>query len=288
MYVLGLNIGHNATACILLNGKVIGCISEERLSRIKNHSGIPFGAITRLLSGEDISLNSIDMIVVDDAYLVNKSATFVEDFQKSYFKKTFLRKLLSKINNKYPSVYKYYFYLVNPIKKVARRKKIAKVLSSELGVSKEKINVIDHHKAHAFSASLNLDQEKKTLVFTLDGEGSGTCASVNIFEDSNLKTISRTWKGASLGYFYSLVTLVLGMKPLQDEFKVMGLAPYSNLNNYFELYQRLSRLVKVESSLEFSSPCDLSFADELIFKATKFQKFDNIAGAAQKVLEEKD
>ncbi|HED05395.1 MAG TPA: hypothetical protein ENI61_01765 [Ignavibacteria bacterium] len=287
MYVLGLNIGHNATACILSSGKVIGCISEERLSRIKNHSGIPFSAIKSLLSEEKISLSDIDMIVVDDAYLVNKSTTFVEDFQKSYLKKTFLRKILSKINNKCPSVYKYYFCFVNPIKKVARRRKIIEALSSELGVSKKKINVIDHHEAHALSASFNLDQEKRTLVLTLDGEGSGTCASVNIFENSNLKTISRTWKGASLGYFYSLVTLVLGMKPLQDEFKVMGLASYSNLNSYFGVYQTLSRLVKVESSLEFSSPCDLSFADEIIFKATKFQKFDNIAGAAQKVLEER-
>ena len=27
IYILGLNLGHNSTACLLKNGKIIGCVS---------------------------------------------------------------------------------------------------------------------------------------------------------------------------------------------------------------------------------------------------------------------
>ena len=66
MYILGLNIGHNATACLLKDGKIISCISEERFSRIKNHHGIPYNSIQFILNEEKIKLNDVDLIVLDD------------------------------------------------------------------------------------------------------------------------------------------------------------------------------------------------------------------------------
>ena len=40
-YYIGLSIGHNATAALLRDGKVLACVSEERFTRSKNYAGFP-------------------------------------------------------------------------------------------------------------------------------------------------------------------------------------------------------------------------------------------------------
>ena len=49
MVIIGINSSHNATACLLVDGKIIACISEERLTRVKNQSGLPLLAIKEIL-----------------------------------------------------------------------------------------------------------------------------------------------------------------------------------------------------------------------------------------------
>jgi carbamoyltransferase len=50
LIVLGLNIFHaNASAVILVNGKVEFAIEEERINRIKNSGGFPKNSIIECL-----------------------------------------------------------------------------------------------------------------------------------------------------------------------------------------------------------------------------------------------
>ena len=52
--ILGLNTGHDAGACVLVNGQVVAVASEERFSRIKNDGArIPDAAIRYVLSEAD-------------------------------------------------------------------------------------------------------------------------------------------------------------------------------------------------------------------------------------------
>ena len=44
--ILGINANHaDSSACIIINGKIIAAIEEERLNRIKHFSGYPIKAI---------------------------------------------------------------------------------------------------------------------------------------------------------------------------------------------------------------------------------------------------
>ena len=49
MIILGLPIGHDASASILVNGKLEIAIQEERFTRIKNYSGFPEESINYIL-----------------------------------------------------------------------------------------------------------------------------------------------------------------------------------------------------------------------------------------------
>ena len=41
MYILGISDSHESHACILKDGKLISCIAEERLNRVKGFVGYP-------------------------------------------------------------------------------------------------------------------------------------------------------------------------------------------------------------------------------------------------------
>ncbi|MBI3334500.1 carbamoyltransferase [Candidatus Pacearchaeota archaeon] len=290
MYILGLNIGHNATAALLHNGKILGCISEERFSRVKNHSGIPHTAIHTLMSEANITFREIEYVVLDDHYDIDTDPNFGKRFLEAYTKKPFSKRLLSQLGYKFPALFSLYAGSKES-KEAAHRKHRAqmlkRVLARSFSLKQEQILVIDHHLAHAYSPCFNLSQSEKTLIFTLDGEGSGLCATVSIFDGKNLQTISRTKKAASLGYLYSLATIHLGMKPLEHEFKVMGLAPYAKEHNIQKIYDSFKGLIRVTNDLRFESRFNMPFADHFFAREMRFQRFDVISGAVQKLVEER-
>ncbi|MBM3231759.1 hypothetical protein FJZ21_00040 [Candidatus Pacearchaeota archaeon] len=286
MFVLGLNIGHNSTACLLKDGKIITCVSEERFSRIKNHAGIPFAGIDYILKSNGLEIKDLATIVLDDHYPIINDPKFVKQFLESYIRKPLHKRILSKIGYNYPNFYYNYNLMKNPrSSNKKRRNEVRNYLARKLNYPIEKIILIDHHYAHALAPCFNLNKNQKTLVFTLDGEGSGTCATVNIFDGKNLKRIAMTDKSASLGYLYAITTIILGMKPLEHEFKVMGLAPYAKTEKVKEVYEELRKIIWVDS-LKFKSKFNMPFVDNYLLDKMKFVRFDTLAGAVQMLTEE--
>ncbi len=289
MYILGLNIGHNATASLLKDGEIASIVSEERFSRIKNHHGIPFKSIDFVLKENKIKIEDVDLIVLDDQYPIEKNPKFSHNFFNSYTKKSIKNKILSYLGYKYPYIFGKYHKIKEALSKNSKEKVINKLkyeLSNILNINRDKIIIKDHHLMHTFSTIGNLTADKKWLIFTLDGEGSGLCATINVWDGKVLKIISRSNKTASLGYFYGLATLYLGMKPLEHEFKVMGLAPYAKSHNIDKVYPKIRSLFKIDDNLEFHSSFSMPFADHFFMKEMKFVRFDTLAAAVQKLTED--
>ncbi len=286
MYVLGVNIGHNATACLLKDGAIVSCVSEERFSRIKNHFGIPFKSIAFVLKENKISIDDINYLVLDSHYSIENYPDFGKKFLKEYTEKSLKKKTLSKLGYAFPEIFKKYYLTKERHSNLNKRnsENVRKKLSSIFNISEEKIKLIDHHLAHALSTCFNL--KGKTLIFTLDGEGNGFCASVNIFDGKELKVISKSKKYASPGYLYSIATIYLGMKPFEHEFKVMGLAPYAKEHKIDEIYDKFKKLIWINNNLEFESKINMPFIDHFFKEELKFVRFDVIAGAVQRLIEE--
>lgn len=133
------------------------------------------------------------------------------------------------------------------------KKEFLDYFSKESKISIDKINFLDHHTTHAYSAIANIKDWKEALVFTLDGVGDYNCASVNIFKEGKLRTIQTTDHYNSLGYFYSSITELLGMRSGEHEFKVMGLAPYSNIKHYSPILVKLRELIIINKKGNFEA-----------------------------------
>ena len=67
MIVLGINETHCATAAVIADGRVVGCASEERFTRLKNDAGYPRLAIDALLAELHIAPADIDLVALAGA-----------------------------------------------------------------------------------------------------------------------------------------------------------------------------------------------------------------------------
>ena len=84
---------------------------------------------------------------------------------------------------------------------------------------------IDHHYAHALSAYPISGFDEATVV-VIDGRGAWEATSIWYGKGGQLKLVEMVRWPNSIGLFYAQFTAWLGFEKFQDEWKVMGLAPY--------------------------------------------------------------
>ena len=88
MIVIGINDTHDASACIIKNGKLLEAVLEERFTRKKNISSFPANSIKYLIKQHKIQPEQINAVAVATLKLYhmnlwNIGADFtIEDWQK--------------------------------------------------------------------------------------------------------------------------------------------------------------------------------------------------------------
>ena len=82
-----------------------------------------------------------------------------------------------------------------------------------------------HHESHCASAFYTRpwDSSEDTVLVSIDGVGELQCATIM---DHNFNLIKEWQYPKSVGLVYTTVTKFLGLRPLEDEYVVMGLSAY--------------------------------------------------------------
>jgi predicted NodU family carbamoyl transferase len=75
--VLGVSDAHCATAAILVDGRIMGCASEERFSRLKTDAGYPQLANDALLRDLGLRPDQIDLVALAGTRVASR--TFVNE-----------------------------------------------------------------------------------------------------------------------------------------------------------------------------------------------------------------
>jgi len=291
--VLGISETHCATAAVLRDGAVVGCASEERFSRLKNDAGYPRLAVGALLGELGLSPSAIDRVVLagtripsyewmnrvmrDDAYRRRYYGVGLEVPRRGLTGRA--RKLGAKLGLLDSAPGK------AALGDGARRGHV----TSHLGLADERVSFADHHTCHAAAAYFGSPfTGSPALVLTNDNSGDGLCGTVSSARGVSLTRHEATPSSpGSLGSFYTLVTLLLGMKPGEHEYKVMGLAPYAPERETERAVTALSAVFAMAegppSRFEWRTRGPLYRA---LLEATLGLRFDGIAGGAQRVLED--
>ena len=113
-------------------------------------------------------------------------------------------------------------------------------LCRTLKVDESIVSVHDHHKSHAYYAYItDPNRDEPMLVYTMDGGGDNANGTVSIgLPGEPLKEISRS-SNCNIGRMYRYATLLLGMRPADHEYKLMGLAAYNSEKygkNAYDIY----------------------------------------------------
>ena len=207
--VIGVHDGHNASVAVVRDGRVEFALQEERITRVKNQGDVPKNALAAALqeagAGARVALNGRYM-----NYGQWGREAILEDYGRS-----------SNVASRLKQPLKDTF-----VDRIYQRRKAA---SREecLGIGRERLDVVEHHLAHASAAYYTCPWPgERVLVVTCDGSGDRVCATVNIGDRGKLTRLVQVPENDSIGRLYAMVTRYLGMTPLEHEYKVMGLAPY--------------------------------------------------------------
>ena len=159
-------------------------------------------------------------------------------------------------------------------------------ISEFLNADKDKIIFIDHHSCHAHHAYFSSPlRGEDVLVITMDGSGDGVNATASIInQEGNIKELYRTSK-CNLARVYQYTTQLLGMKPMEHEYKVMGLAAYTK-EKYIEEPLKIFKEMYYVDGLEFKCDQDIQNHYEYLKERLEGYRFDSIAGALQRYVED--
>jgi len=285
--VVGVHNGHNSSAAMVQDGQLAFALQEERLTRVKNQGGLPKLTLQRIASeypGDEIRNEGLPVA------FGGRNLTAC-DWQREAILKSYGQTSSGPVGN---------------LKRLARRnafvsdsinlvkfRNLENELKTVLPQEHPDALGFDHHLCHAAAAYFGWGKmDEKVLVLTCDGAGDCACASVNIGENGKLKTIARTEESHSVGAFFGKITYLLGMAPMEHEYKVMGLAPYAeNAREARKLAEEFDQLFEFDPHNPMmwrrknGSPA-MQFAADYLADRIQRKRFDHVAAGAQLFIEQ--
>lgn len=295
MKVLGISAYyHDSAAAIILDGRVLCAAQEERFSRIKNDDSFPEKAIKFCLEESGFSIEELNFIAFYD-----KPFLKFERLLETYY--AFSPKGFKSFAKAMPVWLKEKLFIKQIIKK--------RLKGLSVNYKSTKLNVVfpEHHLSHVASAFYT-SPYRKSAFLTVDGVGEWTTTSYGIASgEKGIEVLGEIHFPDSLGLFYSSFTYFLGFEVNRGEYKMMGLAPYSNLQservvNFIDIIKNKLIDIEEDGSIKlnkdyFEYPVGLRMVNprkwHKIFGFKKrepsenlTQKHADLAFAAQKVSEE--
>lgn len=262
MNILGISAYyHDAAACLVVDGEIIGAAQEERFTRKKHDSEFPSNAIEYCLTEGNLKYYDIDYVVFYDKPFLKFERlleTYLAFAPKGF--KSFAKSLPIWVKDK-----------------LFQKTVIIDALKGHLGNEvdwSERLLFSEHHLSHAASAFFPSPFEEAAIL-TMDGVGEWATTSLSIGKGNQLKVQSEIHFPHSLGLLYSAITYYLGFKVNSGEYKVMGLAPYGE-PKYASLIK--DHLIDIKEDGSFH--LDMSYFDYCTDLKMTNAKFDDLFGSA--------
>jgi len=276
MAILGISFSHDGSIAVLDDsGKLLFAIGEERLNRIKSYIGFPFMGLAYVIENKIVDPKEITDVVVPLEQFNHKAKetiAFCLTENKTYYDLQ---------NDPKPQNFfiddNTYLNISNDIEmKNYIIHKISSLL--EQYAINAKISFVDHHLAHTACAYYS-SGKNRALAITMDGEGDGKSATVNICDNGKIETISSTDIYNSAGYLYSAVTVKCGFKMSRHEGKITGLAAYGNYQSTQDCFEK--HVTVEEGKLKFNNQRAYSLKNRIFAKVLNVFGYDYKIGGRE-------
>jgi len=217
LVVLGINAYHaNASAAIVVDGRLIAAVEEERFNRVKYAAGFPVHAVRYCLDAAGLRLRDVDHLAIprDPWARLGVKLLYALRMPRFAFDRT---------------------------RVIGRFVSLEQELASSLGLAPETLRArshrIEHHRAHLASAFF-VSPYDRAAVISLDCLGDFSSAMWASGRGPNLRIHGSVSFPHSLGIYYTAITQYLGFWNFGDEYKVMALAAYGQ-PTYLEAFRKI-------------------------------------------------
>jgi carbamoyltransferase len=226
LHTLGIWDGHDAGAALLVDGRLVAAINEERLTRRKLEIHFPARSIAACLEFAGLSASQVDVVAASTTDPAKTLGRWFPSTKERYYQVRRRKAEPGALSRLTRSVkYRMTEWAPNALSRAASRLAVQRELGP-LGLARARLDLHDHHACHALAAAHGSGFGRCAVV-TIDGLGDGLSASISAFEDGRLRVVTTSPARHSIGVFFEHVTTLLNMRELEDEGKVMALADYA-------------------------------------------------------------
>ena len=227
--VLGIADSITSGAALIVNGRVVAAVNEERLCRVKMAMGWPRLAIAEVMRIAGVTAKDVDAVAVatKDLYWRPEAESIRGYFNSHLGARKNAVLALGSVGSRVlgnSKAARRGYYTLKRLLTRGRPECIRRELQEGFGIHAP-ISFIDHHDAHAASAYYTGGGSAATVI-SLDGAGDSVSAAVYRGEAGTLTRVHRVDSYDSIGNYYSYITHLLGYKAHQHEGKITGLAAY--------------------------------------------------------------
>lgn len=219
--VLGIScFYHDAAAALVVDGRVVAAMQEERLSRLKNDPGLPRLAVRACLKQGGLDAAALDAVV------------FYEDPYRK------LERVLTWLLRSFPRSARHFPRAIAG--QLGSKLWVLDRIAETVGVPRAKVRAVTHHASHAASAFW-VSPFADAAILTVDGVGEDITTSVHHGRPDGIRPLVAQSYPHSLGLLYAALTAYLGFEVNEGEQKVMGLSGFGK-PRYRDAFAQLVRL----------------------------------------------
>lgn len=222
MKILGINAYHgDASASLVIDGKLVAAVEEERFNRIKHWAGFPSESIRYCLEAAGIPPTDIDHVGI------------------SFSPRANLGRRLGYLLTHRPRFSAVLDRLRRQGKTLGLEEQFAQAVGIDKRFLRAQFHRIEHHQTHV-AAGFLISPFDEAAVLSVDGMGDFTSTLTAHARGTDWQEQARVWYPHSIGFLYSNITMYLGFPHYGDEYKVMGLAPYGE-PEFLDFFRRIIR-----------------------------------------------
>jgi len=289
MKILGISGHyHDSAAALVVDGVPVAAVQEERLSRRKNDAAFPLGAIEWCLESAGLQPADLDAVVF---------------YERSMLK---FDRILTSALRSFPRSWRSFPHAIR--NSLGEKVWIRGIISSHLGVPRDRILFTDHHASHAAAAFLTAPT-RRAAILTADGVGEWATLTVGqgtrLDGGTGIRLDREIRFPHSLGMLYSTFTAYLGFEVNEGEYKVMGLAAYGRPTMMEQVGKLIRRTADgaftlVPEYFEYQTTAERSYSSRFVdlfgpardpyepidLESADGQRFADCAASVQRVLED--
>lgn len=215
MKILGINFSIDSAAALVIDGKIICAVLEERFTRKKHDSAFPTRAISACLKAGGLTLGDIDRV----AFFWNPGRH--------------LEPSNGRLTGTPRDHMEYLYALPSHLMRHFDGRRVERMEQKLFleGGQTLTLDFFNHHECHAAGAFF-LSNFERAAILTVDGYGERASTTIGRGVGTHIETLREIEFPHSIGSFYAAFTQYLGFRANNGEGKVMGLASYGEPRFY--------------------------------------------------------